>query len=143
MSESPFYCPACGSKLMESEIEYGVFCPTCDTGRKGEEKKTATRVLTIPQHAVMNGFCYSYCNTLLKKIQKLFAEDKVFQLGAEAALKEEKSSLSSELTKIAYIVIQALCQQIGYYGIEMGCTPKDVNQLMSVVKEFLAIFEQE
>ena len=93
--------------------------------------------LLIPRDAIINGFCYSFAEALLKKLEHLVKVGGAFKEG-------KGSDDTTELTDIAYAVLQCLTAQIPSTASE--CThmkPKKLDRYIATVKEFMAICMSE
>jgi gamma-glutamylcyclotransferase (GGCT)/AIG2-like uncharacterized protein YtfP len=107
------------------------------------EKPTLKQVVVlIPGDQVMNCFCYTFSKLLLAKLEKLRAGDKIFQDGLQNAQNHErKGTVSFGTTPIANSVIIYLSQQLQITQPEN--LPSEIDGLIALAKEFLAIFEAE
>lgn len=107
-------------------------------------KQSQRLELTLKQD-VINGFSYSFTNSLLKGLKKLKKEDKIFEDGwGNAEEIEARDHRPSRTTGIACVVIEYLKQQliISSYSAEK-MLPTDVNNLITTSEEFLSIFSSE
>ena len=100
----------------------------------------AQKQLLIPSHEVMNGFCYAYAKALLKKLNCLVKEDRVFEKGIEDAKQNQTKNYGTKSTLIASSVTKELGTQIKQDG-GRTFTPDSFNKFIEVAEEFLAIFE--
>ena len=90
-------------------------------------------MLLIPADEVMSDFCYNFARTLLKKLVRLVAEDRVFK---------DKVGSRGKLTDIAYAVLRALRNQVNpATGTSTIFDRKEFDEFMATADEFLAIFE--
>ncbi|MDP2741448.1 MAG: hypothetical protein Q8O66_02030 [bacterium] len=95
-------------------------------GKQTQEEK----ILLIPSHEVMNGFCYAYTKALLEKLIEMKAQGRVF------------STINlGWLTDIASAVCNQLIDQISFEEDDFFDNPSAVKRLIDTTKEFLAIFE--
>ena len=97
--------------------------------------------LLIPANEVMTNFCYAYAKALLAKLKKLRDEDKFWDLGNTEVQKNRL--FSYQVTKIAVLVIDKLCEHIGHDSIffNQRTAPNFVDDLVATAEEFLAIFK--
>lgn len=105
-------------------------------------KQTQQLELTLKQD-VINGFSYSFTNSLLEKLKKLKEEDRIFKDGWEKATEvETRNHCTSSITKIASVVINYLDDQIRA-GCGSDMKPTTIDNLITTGEEFLSIFSSE
>ncbi len=108
-----------------------------------ECKPEQVQALLIEQRAVMSHFCYGYTRALLNKLKKLQEEDRIFSDGLEDAQENATLGHRNEFTSIADVVINHLTEQVSNSPFKGDLTvPDGVEDYISLLEEFLAIFEQ-
>jgi len=108
------------------------------------KKQTQKLEFTLKKD-VINGFSYSFTNSLLKKLKKLKEEDRIFVDGWKKAIEDERVSNINK-TKIADLVIAYLVEQLlgaDLPDIRKSHYPSDIDNLIEVCEEFLSIFSSE
>lgn len=97
--------------------------------------------LLIPRDAVMNGFCYAYCDALRNKLHKIHSEGEIF---LEREKERANRGDSCQINDIVYTLMMALSNQIDCVGaISSSMTCDRVGELITLFDEFLATFERE
>lgn len=105
--------------------------------------------LQINAQSVMTDFCYDYSEALLKKLNELREERRIFRDNKEAEYCEERyrdsgANVTAGLTPIASSVVDALCKQIAGFKVDSCRSRQDqVDAGIAVAEEFLAIFERK
>jgi hypothetical protein len=111
-----------------------------------KEKEVGKKVeITIPG-GVIDGFCFPFSYKLLQKLKALVTEEGVFKESLGIALNKEQRCVTTDITQIAYCVINHLSDQIQYRTDIAGgraTLPSDVTLLIETAEEFLAIFEKK
>jgi len=95
-----------------------------------EEQTQEEKILLIPSHEVMNGFCYAYTKALLRKLIEMKVQGRVFSTINPGWLTDTASAVCNELIK-----------QISFEEDDFIDNPGVVKHLIDTTKEFLAIFE--
>ncbi|HTW96592.1 MAG TPA: hypothetical protein VMD74_02960 [Candidatus Methylomirabilis sp.] len=105
-----------------------------------------TTLSLVLKNDVITGFSYSFSSALLRKLKEMNEKDQIFKKGLKNALNDAKKNIQSYLTDMAIIVAVHLHQQISVSSDILDLStknfPEEVNQFISFVEEFLAIFQE-
>jgi uncharacterized protein YfkK (UPF0435 family) len=104
------------------------------------------RMALVLKDDVIKGFSYSFSAALLKKLKEMKEKDQIFEKGIKEALEFADKS-ESGLTDMAYMVTDHLHNQIsshsGMPNTGTSMYPKEVDRLIALAEEFLAIFQKK
>lgn len=103
------------------------------------------RLLQIQKSDVITGFSLRFCKKLLKKLQELQEQDKIFEHGLRnAKLRCAKGpDWFASLTPLAYAITNHLSEQLRCNWDTDSTTPSRIKNLLTLAEEFLAIFNKK
>ena len=101
------------------------------------DERTLTQDLVIPNKVVIDGFCYAFSRALLDKLKELVEKDELYANKRENHLTPLAGSIVVKL--IAQLEAPKQCEHTRNYVI---MNDYDINDLIELAEEFLAIFEK-